>query len=360
MGNRTTHGTVLVALLVGLSMTVGIVSTNNPVQVVFGLWVLVPFFFGLSSAPVILEDGKYRTIVLLIMFLATSGGVIVNDSVSYPWVGGSYQIAGFEMDTAREWQSGEKQRLSGLARSSFDVAGQTLAAAAMLSLRMRSGWVRAVIWGACIVGISLSTSKGILLALAVTVVASECLLRRNVNGMRWIFFFGTLWIFIPPILGWTMDWSEAARADLDNPLYGSFLDRMNDMWPKAMELATTHGLPPFGRGLGGIGVPLSLFEPALFNAGDNVFVYFWVIGGVLAIPLFAAAFIALFRMCGQLHSEKTRVALILAVVVNWYGGVSNIFEHALLACALGVVCRVCAAYLSGRSPGYFASAKTAP
>jgi hypothetical protein len=91
---------------------------------------------------------------------------------------------------------------------------------------------------------------------------------------------------------------------------------------------------------------LSLFDPALFNAGDNVFVYCWVIVGIFAVPIFAAGFLALFRMCKDIQSEKIRTTLILAVAVNWYGGVSNILEHALLACAMGIVCRVCAAYLA--------------
>jgi hypothetical protein len=343
---RTTRGQVLFVVLVTLSATVGMVSTGNLKQVTFGLWVLLPFFFGLTSAPVILESHRHQIIVMVAMFLATTGGVMVHDTMTFPWVGANYQIGGFEMDTAREWQAGEKQRLSGLARSSFDVAGQILVAAALLSLKVRRTWLRAVIWAACFVGISLSTSKGILLTLAMTAIASECLIRRYPNVLRCIFFLGALWVFVPPVMGWTMDWSELARTEIDNPIYGSFLDRMNDMWPKAMELSTTHGLIPLGRGVGGIGVPLSLFEPALFNAGDNIFVYCWVISGVIALPLFICGFAALFRMCKSLNLEKIRVTLLLAIVVLWYGGVSNILEHALLACAMGIVCHVCAVFLA--------------
>lgn len=346
VNKRTTRGAVLLVALVLLASVVGFVTTRNVPQVIFGIWVLTPFFFGLACAPAILENGRYLIPVLILMFLSTSGGVIVHDFVAYPWVGISYQIGGVELEGAREWHTGEKQRLSGLARSSFDVAGQILVAAALLSLHIKKASIRALVWGACVFGISLSTSKGILLALAMTVFASECLIRRYVAGLRWIFFAGILWVFVPPIMGWTMDWAELARTDINNPLYGSFLDRMNDMWPKAMDLAVEHGLPPLGRGLGGIGVPLSLFEPALFNAGDNVFVYCWVISGVLAVPLFVAGFLALFRICKDIDSEKVRTTVILAVAVNWYGGVSNILEHALLACAMGIVCRVCAAYLA--------------
>lgn len=349
INKQTTRGAVLMVALILLSSTVGFVTTGNPTQVIFGVWVFTPFFFGLVCAPAMLRPSRYQIPVLVIMFLATSGGVIVHDSIAYPWVGVSYQIGGVELEGAREWHTGEKQRLSGLARSSFDVAGQILVAAALLSLHIKRGTWRTLMWLACVFGISLSTSKGILLALAMTVFASECLIRRITPGLRWIFFVGVLWIFVPPIMGWTMDWAEQARTDIDNPLYGSFLDRMNDMWPKAMELTTVHGLSFLGRGIGGIGVPLSLFEPALFNAGDNVFVYCWVILGIFSIPIFVAGFLALFRMCKDIHSEAIRTTLVLAVAVNWYGGVSNILEHALLACAMGIVCRVCAAYLANES-----------
>ena len=344
--NKTAPGALFLLMLVLFSSLVGFVSTGNPTQVAFGAWVLTPFFFGLICAPTILETGRFQVPLLLLMFLATSGGVIAHEYIPFPWVGVNYQIGGVELEGAREWHTGEKQRLSGLARSSFDVAGQILVSAALLSLLVKRGVWRVFIWSLCAYSISLSTSKGILLALAMTVFASECLIRRNTQGLRWTFFAGALWVFGPRLMGWTMDWSGSARTDIDNPIYGSFLDRMNDMWPKAWELSTTHGLPPFGRGLGGIGVAQSLFEPALFNAGDNVFAYCWVILGVLVVPFFVAGFLALFRMCKSSGSEKIRTTLVLAVAVNWYGGVSNILEHALLACAFGIVCRVCAVYLT--------------
>jgi hypothetical protein len=102
-----------------------------------------------------------------------------------------------------------------------------------------------------------------------------------------------------------------------------------------------------GRGLGGIGVPVSIFEPALANAGDNVFVYSYVLVGVFAIPIFVLGIAILLKLSGMSKREDLQDMLLLAVIINWYGGVSNILEHAVLALAMGVVCRYIAASLAG-------------
>ena len=346
---RLTAGAFLFLALILLSLFVGIVTTNSFVQPVFGLWVLVPFMFGLTCAPAFMVKPSNRMLVLYSMFFIAVGGVIVHSFMPFPWVGVSYQVGGVELEGAREWEtSGGSQRLSGLARSSFDVAGQIVVAAGLLSLRMPKGFIRLLLWIFCTVAVSLSTSKGILLALLMTVIASEALIRNNSQLLRFTFVIGIFWLFIPPIMGWTMDWQEAARTDIDNPLYGSFIDRMNDMWPRALELATEHGLPFLGRGLGGIGVPLSIFEPNLANAGDNVFVYCFVVLGVFAIPIFILGIATLLKLSGKPEREDLQDMLLLAVIINWYGGVSNILEHAVLALAMGIVCRYIAASLGGQ------------
>lgn len=345
---RATIGTFLFLALVTLSLFVGIVTTGNVAQSIFGLWVLLPFLFGLACAPAFMLKPPHRMLLLYAMFFIAIGGVIIHSFVPYPWVGVSYLVGGVELEGAREWEtSGGSQRLSGLARSSFDVAGQIVVAAGLLSLRIPKGYYRILLWVLCTVAVSLSTSKGILLALLMTIIASEALIRSNVRLLGFTFVVGVFWLFVPPMMGWTMDWQEAARTDIDNPLYGSFIDRMNDMWPRALELATEHGLPLLGRGLGGIGVPVSIFEPALANAGDNVFVYCVVLVGIFAVPIFMLGITGLLKICGHPEREDVQDMLLLAVIMNWYGGVSNILEHAVLALAMGIVCRYVAVSLGG-------------
>jgi hypothetical protein len=349
---RTTRGLLLFVTTIMLSMLVGYINIGGVVQVVFGTWVLTPFFFGIACAPVLLTHNRLTLWVLIIAFAVAAGGVVAHSFIAFPWVGVSYSIGGVELEGAREWQTtGGAQRLSGFARSSFDVAGQILMAAALLALQIRRGVFRLVMWGLSLAAISLSTSKGTLLALLMTGLAAEAVIRRKPGQLQFILAVGIAWMFVPPLMGWTMDWSQESRTDLNNPLYGSFIDRMNDMWPRAWQLGVDYGLPPLGRGMGGIGVPVSMFEPDLANAGDNLFVYCLVLLGVLSIPLFVLGYLALFKLCSRLHLEAVRQALVIAVAVNWYGGVSNILEHAALAFGFGLVCRAVVAQLSGDSMG---------
>ena len=344
-------GAVLVVALVGLTLSVGFVTTGRPAQAAFGLWVLLPFFFGLCCAPALMLHQRGKVAALAAFFILAALGVVLHKFLEYPWVGVAYQVGGVELEGAREWTtSGGAQRLSGFARSSFDVAGQLVVVAGLLSLRTHSfGW-RLLLWALCTAAVSLSTSKGILLALLMTFIASEALIRRNIAVMVGSFLVGIAWLFVPPILGWTLDWSQEARTDLNNPLYGSFIDRMNDMWPRALALAHEHGIAMLGRGMGGIGVPQGIFEPDLVNAGDNLFVYVYVLLGVLSLPLFTVGFVQLIKTCWHLQRLDIREMLVLAVIVNWYGGVSNILEHAVLALALGIVCRYLAAMMAGNLP----------
>jgi hypothetical protein len=346
LNQRFSQSSFFFILLVGLSLLIGYWNTHNLVQVVFGLWVLVPFLFGITCHPLVLPSSSAQLKwFLLPLFCIAAGGVIANSVLEYPWVGVSYQVGGVEIEGAREWQtSGGAARLSGLARSSFDVAGQVVVFAGVLSMFFNRWWQRIFIWILCGGAVFLSTSKGILLALLMTIIASEAQNSRNGQILRLAIIGGIFWLFVPPLMGWTMDWQELARTDINNPLYGSFLDRMNDMWPKALDLATTHGLPPFGRGLGGIGVPLSIYEPELSNAGDNIFVYMFALIGIIAIPLFVMGFLGLIRMCQFLDDQAIRTTLVLAVIIIWYGGVGNILEHAILALALGFVTHALAVF----------------
>ena len=345
---RTSRGLLLFVTTIMLSMLVGYINIGGVVQVVFGAWVLTPFFFGIACAPVLLRHNRSTLWVLIIAFAVAAGGVVAHSFIAFPWVGVSYSIGGVELEGAREWQTtGGAQRLSGFARSSFDVAGQILMVSALLALQIRRGVFRLLMWGLSLAAISLSTSKGTLLALLMTGLAAEALIRRKPGQLHFILTLGIAWMFVPPLMGWTMDWSQVSRTDLNHPLYGSFIDRMNDMWPRAWQLGVDQGLPPLGRGMGGIGVPVSMFEPGLANAGDNLFVYCLVLLGVLSIPLFVLGYLALFKLCSRLHLEAVRQALVIAVAVNWYGGVSNILEHAALAFGFGLVCRAAVAQLSG-------------
>lgn len=340
-------GVVFLLALLAFAFVIGVFSTPRIVQPIFALWVFVPVYFGMVAAPLAFQPHRYKSPILLSLAMLCAGGVVVHNSVAYPWVGLSYEVAGVEVAGAREWVAAGKQRLSGLARSSFDVAGQILIFVSLVALSNRLLVWRLLLWGLGAYAISLSTSKGVFLSLLMVVVTVELLRYRAAWGVRGVIGLGYVWLLVPPILGWSKDWTELARTDINHPLYGSFIDRMHDMWPRALELVTEHGYFIFGRGLGGLGVPVGMFEPKLANAGDNLFVYLLVIFGVLAIPLMLLGLVVLLRMCSYLQHTAVQQALLLAVAIIWYGGVSNILEHAVMALAFGMVCRTIASFLAG-------------
>lgn len=345
---QTLHlGVVFFVALLSFAFVIGAFSTPRIVQPIFALWVFVPVYFGLLVAPFALRSYPHKNMILCGLLLLCAGGVVVQNSVTYPWVGLSYEIGGVEVAGAREWATAGKQRLSGLARSSFDVAGQILIFASLLALSTRFLLLRLLLWALSAYAISLSTSKGVFLSLLMVIASVELLRLQAANGLRAVIVLGYIWLLVPPILGWTKDWTELARTQINNPLYGSFIDRMHDMWPRALELLTEHGYFIFGRGLGGIGVPVGMFEPKLANAGDNLFVYLLVIFGILVIPMMLLGLFVLLRMCAYLHHAAIQQALLLSVAVLWYGGVSNILEHAVMALAFGMLCRTMASFLAG-------------
>lgn len=129
--------------LLGFSMMVGFYNIGGLSQVIFGLWVLTPFLFGLTCAPAITLNLQFRQFILYALMIIAGGGVVIHSVAELPWVGLTYSVGGVELEGAREWQTtGGSQRLSGFARSSFDVAGQVILAAALLSLQLSKGWQR--------------------------------------------------------------------------------------------------------------------------------------------------------------------------------------------------------------------------
>ena len=105
----------------------------------------------------------------------------------------------------------------------------------------------------------------------------------------------------------------------------------------------------FGRGLGGIGTAQSYFEPDLFNAGDNVYMYWFVVYGALAFPGFLLLLARSLRLKPwRGPEERLLYCLTLATVV--YGMTTNVVENAFFALVCGSCVRLLATPAS-ESPG---------
>jgi hypothetical protein len=280
-------------------------------------------------------SGRGIRIVAFLAMAVAAFGVIGNAYLDYPWVGANFELGGKDIAGSREWHIGEQRRLAGFARSSFDCAGQIAVFSVIVNASMRSRALRWLTWGLAIVAIDYTTSRGVLLALlaAMAVIEAPAAVRRL--AAAGVLGLGLALITLPPLLAWTDDYSQAARLQM-KAVYGSYLDRMSFMWPGALDLLASSPVPLLGRGLGGIGAAQTLFEPAAFNAADNLFVYQFVTLGALALPIIAVFAIGALRHAfADGDAARTRFGLWLVVI--WYGSVGNIVEHPILAMTYGLL-----------------------
>ncbi len=335
--------TRLVALLIPPYAVIVGLQFIPPVQVAMGLYVLLPFVFGIACGTVF--ERNWASVARFVPWLwaVAVSGVILNLRVEYPWEGFGYDLGSLEVEGSRQWYAdGGVKRLAGFARASFDAAVQVLLTGVLFALGVRRTLLRAVLWGVTIAAILPTNSKGVLLAAAVLapiVLFGTKLPQTLLRALPAIFGGVALALPISALL-FTFD-SPLRDPALASATY-SFFDRLNDMWPTAWALLSDGGNFLLGRGVGGIGTAQTYFEPALFNAGDNLFMYWFVVFGWVALPGFVLLLLRSIRIRPHLDNAAMRVyCLLLATLV--YGSITNIVENAFSALICGMVVRCLAA-----------------
>ncbi|NNF15272.1 MAG: hypothetical protein HKN70_00930 [Gammaproteobacteria bacterium] len=329
----------LIALTVPLyAIVIGLQFTGS-VQVAMGVYVLLPFWFGLACGPVLLKHWPRVLGVVPLLWALTAGGVLLNQLITYPWEGFGYNVGDLDVEGARQWYAGGgNKRLAGFARSSFDAAAQVQILGILLVLRTKSSLLRTIFWATTLLAILPTNSKGILL---VAVVLTPIALFRNSlpeTPLRALpALFGAIALALPLSTLLFSFHAQFSNPTLANVTY-SFYDRLNSMWPEAWELLHRYGNLLLGRGIGGIGTAQSYFERSLFNAGDNIFMYWFVVFGWVALPGFVLLLMRTLRIRPCKSDVQMSVyCLLLATLV--YGSMTNIVENAGFALVCGLVVR---------------------
>ena len=203
--------------------------------------------------------------------------------------------------------------------------------------------VRVIIWTLSMVAIYPTNSKGIMMVAAIMTPIMVLQHRLPESPLRVLpALFGGLALALPlSTLMFRFD-STFNDPKLASATF-SFFDRLNRMWPEAWTLLADDGNLLLGRGLGGIGTGQTYFESSLFNAGDNLFMYWLVVFGLAALPGFALILLRTLRLKPLQCPEQLRVyCLLMAILI--YGSMTNIVENAVFALVCGLVCRyLCAA-----------------
>lgn len=339
-------------VVIGHALVVGLLFLP-PVQVGMGAYTLLPFWFGLCGGALLLRSWPRIGAIAPWLWLIATSGVLVNAAVDYPWEGFGYSVGDVDIEASREWQeTGGGKRLAGLARSSFDAAAQIQILAILAVLHLDRVWLRVPLWFASVVAIWLTTSKGVInvfLVLSPVVLLRQHLPQLLLRPLPLAFGLVALLLPIAPLLfHFESTVNDAALANL---LF-SFYDRLNSMWPQAWDLIHLRGNPLFGRGIGGLGTAQSYFEPDLFNAGDNLFMYWFVVFGWIALPGFLLLLARTLRLRPfRAPTEGGVYCLVLATIV--YGMTTNVVENGMFAMVCGFCVRQLAtpSALAAAAPG---------
>lgn len=315
---------------------IGCVSLPALLQPLFGFKVFLPLMLGVVLAPLVRRSSHRVGLFSCIAFATTIIGVGINVFVDYPWVGLAYDAPlATTVEVSRLWWTDGAFRLPGFARASFTAAAIVLATLVPTLTIVRRLWIRMLLLAVAGGTVLLTTTKGAMIALVVFVL---CEAVHYIGGLQ-------AWISIVAVL---------ATVCLSLPLLGSglglhsahvpswqlsFVERIDDMWPRAFKLLDEPLQALWGRGLGGIGMAQTLVEPAKFNAGDNVMVYLLISFGVVGIGYVAVMLLRTYQYLDSRSASGATEPLVRGWVVIWlsFGFTTNMIEDTSMALVIGVV-----------------------
>jgi hypothetical protein len=348
-------GLVLMTWVIAVHLCIGLLIEGNLFQRLFGLKIFMPLLYGAALYPAIQQhQGLFRRAMTL-FFLVSVGGVYANALLGeMPWANLSYDTAFGQVQTTREWwAAGGTPRLAGLARASFDAAMIIGLSGTVMLATTRSFWLRLMIAATGLTAITLTTSKGMVLAFAV-VALWLVFSGRSTTSLRvgkWI-VAGLLVVTcaVPAVF---MFISVQYHPTEIPAVMSSLWDRFAWMWPNAYALLPDGYGPLLGVGPGGIGSgldhPVELWVP---NSGDSIFVYFYVTFGLLGVLYLVFPLFGLLRE----HADERRdpqafVWVGLLVIAYGYGLSINMIEQPVFAAIFGLLYGAAFSGLSARRAG---------
>jgi len=318
----------------------GLINISVAKQILWGLYILVPFFFGFSFSFFFLENTRKFLPYFYWILVVASLGVIFDYFIDYPWMGFSYEFAGETIEGSRVWSTHDINRLAGFGRTSFSTAVIIgILGLLLLSSMAKTGKNKKMfLWSLSFSAIILTTTKGIIIAYF---FISLLMLFR-----KWIPIF--VLKALPVLIVITMIllpfvsayYFEGGISYSENDNLDSFFIRITSTWPQGIHAITNAGNAVLGRGMGGIGIPGGKAGDSV-DAGpaDNMAVYIYGIGG--GIGLFLLFLVAL-RSSNLISRRIINIhwlIYLMLIFIFSYGITTNIVESAILSLIFGVIVR---------------------
>lgn len=273
---------------VGFGFFIGWYNTQNFLQPAFGVWVYIPLIYGALVLPSFLRSGKQRMLIVLMMWIASLAGVLLDCLSPLPWTGFSYDIGQTLIEASRSWTTFGIERPAGFSRASYSAAYLLLFFCIYLCSMSKNKFIILFIWIASGLGILFTTHKtAIGIYIIVTFLWPPLILfPRNIfiKKIQKIIPVSILLVGIClPILSGIV--TITPNFYNEEVLFSSFSMRLTDTWPDAISLIVDHGSLFLGRGVGGIGSPQLYFETNLYNPADNMYLFLFANFGLVMLPL---------------------------------------------------------------------------
>jgi hypothetical protein len=333
----------LIGFILLFYMMIGVVCTGNILQVIFGIKIFIPFFLGITLSNTLYKSLEKYRYLFLIFFILVCCGVIINVYIEYPWIGFAYDIGDSQIEGVRKWTTFGIARLSGLARSSIDAAIHISILYICVIVFFKKKLFHIVLLPLAATALLLTTTKGATLSFILVVLAYVLTLLDSsryliVKKSNFLLFIVSILCLIIPVFSLIIFQYITLEGQTLLLLFSSWQDRLEIIWPQALELLNDRGSLILGRGIGGIGTAQKYFEPHLYNPGDSLFVYFYCSFGIPSILFF----IFLMYKCFFLDSSRYRkdlFTLLILIFLISYGFTTAVVESSFATVFLGLTLR---------------------
>lgn len=346
---KTFNRALIPLYIITLHLFWGFINLPSIAQPVVGLKIFLTYLAGIICYDTYKKNEKACHRYATAAFAITAAAVILNAFIEMPWSGTSFASATGDVNVSREWTSGGVKRVAGFGRSSTETAALlALLCAPLLFASSLSKTKKIFLYFFTFGLIALTTTKGALIAWATIGIAAVFFKKADRSNLLYSASacIAATGIALPAII-----YAYDLRASVSGDfwwLLSSFADRINRMWPGALENTHDYGSLILGRGLGGIGFPQMFGEGIRFNSADSVMLYLYANFGIFGI---AYTFIIIKKFSeNKAHISPGILYVLLTCLLYWvtYGLVGNNAETPLMLFSAGLITAAGQRYSSAR------------
>ena len=335
---RTNWLLIVIVDVLLLHSFVSLIYVGNVFQLGFGLKLFLPLIFGVACFTFLHGRLELLKTPFAVLFWLACIGITVNFFTDFPWKGLEYNVGNATLMGVKEWYSGGYRRLYGFSRTSANVAVQVLILGSFLVIFLHGKLIKVMVWTAAGVAIILSTTKGVFFAyilMTAFFVARYTSPATQQHFIRGLVLLLAVIIILPCISFFAEPRDEWVKAILASPLR-SFGERIAMMWPDGLELVLDKGNVLLGRGVGGAGVAQLLFEGGAYHPGDNLFIYGYLLFGVLIVPYLTIIVFTAQKLRPQSNQEDAFYATVILAYLT-YGITTSVAESGEFQLFFGLV-----------------------